>query len=112
MRDMIDILNLDDKKLVPFNNLSSASATYWRLLYNHLKENDDKNYLEEVLPELVPFCNYILLYMKSKENRNLENWEQLEYEHILIQLLQILRLCDFADEVLHCFLNSYDILMT
>lgn len=57
---IIEDLSLGADRLIPLDKLNSESAVLWSNLVCHIKGLDDgDNYIELVLPELLPFTVYI-----------------------------------------------------
>lgn len=63
IKEVIDVLMLNDQKLVPFEKINYDVITYWRLLVNYLQNSEETEYLDNVIPELMPFCKYIERYV-------------------------------------------------
>ncbi|XP_056629593.1 condensin complex subunit 3-like isoform X2 [Diorhabda sublineata] len=94
------ILPLDKNKLIPFNKLTSEAVAVWNNLTLYLRDNDNmEDYLEDLLPDLTPFCHYIESLIIEKRKNKMEDWELLDYQYILNNLLGIAENYDLSDEV-------------
>lgn len=54
--------------------------------------------LEAIVPELNVFCKYLEDYIKSK-NSDMDTLQLIEYQYIVINLIDILQLYNFDDEM-------------
>ena len=54
---------LDQDRLIPYDKLTAETAMYWRCLAKFFAKQDEsggaEEYLEQLLPELTPFCAYV-----------------------------------------------------
>lgn len=96
---MIEQLTLDGSKFVPIDQLTCETALYWRCLAEFLKtENLDE--FDLIMPELSPLCAYIRDYIKLlADKQSALQWEQKAREFILLQLFEMVKLYDLADEL-------------
>ena len=90
---------LDNDKLIPFDKLTAETAMYWRVLAEYLAEQTSapgaEEYLEMILPELSPFCQYVRKYILDLEKDDEDgNWEFVAKELIRMTLIY-----DLGDEV-------------
>ena len=89
---------LDANKLIPFENLSAESAMYWRVLAEFLNEQEDagaEEYLESILPELTPYCQYVRKYVLELDKED----EDTNWEFIANELIRLATIYDLGDEV-------------
>lgn len=57
-QEIFETIVLNDK-LIDLNQLTWESAMYWQNLVKYVKEKQMEDYLEQILPEVVFFCDYI-----------------------------------------------------
>ena len=90
-------------RLIPKNKLSPETAIYWRNL-----ASSAAIHLENILPELTPFCNYIRELLlendqqaDSGEDPNKEQAEQMAWQMLFNgqQLIHMISLFDLGDVV-------------
>lgn len=97
-------------KLVPLQKLSPETATYWRNLATYLhNESEVKGvasatpFLENFLPELTPFCNYVRQHFMQERSEPKEGETADEQEMVWLfngrQLIDMFSLFDLADVV-------------
>ena len=100
-------------RLIPKNKLSPETASYWRNLASYLYDESEVKgvsaaavHLENILPELTPFCNYIreLLLENDQQQADSEdpNKEEAEQWQRLFngeQLIHMISLFDLGDVV-------------
>lgn len=70
--DKIDFLPLDNKKLIPPEQLNFETAAYWNSLCKQLQFQEEKSqddYLPLVQPELTSFSNYLKKFVLEKNLR-------------------------------------------
>nr|CAI5868463.1 unnamed protein product [Callosobruchus analis] len=91
IRDIISSLPLNEEKLIPQEKMVAEVILLWKFLVQHLRKcSGELNMdVEEILPELTPFCEYIRSTVNTAKGKNMEDWEYLEYQHILHSLFQI-----------------------
>ncbi|KAJ8975351.1 hypothetical protein NQ317_000279 [Molorchus minor] len=100
IREIIEYLPVDENRLVPMNKLSSEVITYWSIITNFLRNSEDADeYLDNILPELTPFCNYIQRIIESKNLQNMKEWEYLDHQYVLYNLFDMAEQYDLSDEV-------------
>ena len=89
---------MDNDKLIPFDKLTAETAMYWRVLAEYLAEQTApgaEEYLEMILPELSPFCQYVRKYIMDLDKDDEDgNWEFVAKELIRMTLIY-----DLGDEV-------------
>lgn len=85
------------KKCIPHSKLNLESTIYWLSLVEYLNEHDSDD-IDRILPELTTFCNYIRKYFET-DNSTMDKWEKMEFQYILLSLLEILSHYDLGDEV-------------
>ena len=102
-------------RLIPKNKLSPETASYWRNLASYLYDESEVKgvsaaaiHLENMLPELTPFCNYIRELLlendqqaDSGEDPNKEQAEQMAWQMLFNgqQLIHMISLFDLGDVV-------------
>ncbi|KFO94700.1 Condensin complex subunit 3, partial [Buceros rhinoceros silvestris] len=59
--------NLDSRKLIPLEDLTAENVLYWRCLCEYLKSKGEggEDLLEQVLPELAIYADYLLSYLQN-----------------------------------------------
>ncbi|XP_018564704.1 condensin complex subunit 3-like [Anoplophora glabripennis] len=106
LRELTQLLNLDDTKLIPAECLNWETACYWRLYVQFLSKREEfEDELDKVVPELVFFCRYVKEYYSKKETGT-ATVDFLEKQFILKQLFLIIKTYDFADIINRQCLNS------
>ncbi|VEN41605.1 unnamed protein product [Callosobruchus maculatus] len=108
IRDIISSLPLNDDKVIPQEKKVAEVILLWEFLVQHLRKcSGELNMdIEEILPELTPFCEYIQSTVNTAKDKNMKDWEYLEYQQILHSLFQIAEGYDFSDEVGRKTLNE------
>ncbi|XP_072382849.1 condensin complex subunit 3-like isoform X2 [Diabrotica undecimpunctata] len=98
---IISVLPLDEEtKVISLNKLTSEAVAVWYNLVMYLRDNGSKEeYLDDILPDLTPFCNYVESIINEKSKHKMEDWEYLDYQYILNSLFGIAAGYDLADEV-------------
>ena len=86
---------LDTDKLVPYEKLTPETAMYWRVLTKYLRDEGAEDCLEQLLPELTPFCQYVRHYVLEMEKED----EDVNWEFVARELVAITGVFDLADEV-------------
>lgn len=101
IREIIDQLPIDkEKKVISLDKLTLETVLYWSSLVTHLRRKEDtEDLLEEVIPELTPFVQYLQSIMEHMNSKKLEDHEFSELQFIFCQLLDISSNYDFSDEV-------------
>ncbi|CAG9771341.1 unnamed protein product [Ceutorhynchus assimilis] len=92
--EILEVLELNNEKLLPFEKLNWETITYWKLLIMKLiSDKDLECYVEKVVPEVVFLCRYI------KEFSELDNPTDiyLETQYILKQLFLMIKVLDLSD---------------
>lgn len=84
-------------KCIPHNKLDLESTIFWLSLVEYLNEQDSDD-IDKVLPELSTFCDYIRKYFEA-DNSTMDKWEKMEFQYILLSLLEILCQYDLGDEI-------------
>ncbi|NWH82695.1 CND3 protein, partial [Piaya cayana] len=99
--------NLDDRKLIPLENLTAENALYWRCLCEYLKSKGEEGegLLEQLLPEAAKYADYLLSYLqnmpvlKEEEREDFACFENLmTKEFIGQQLILIVDCTDITEE--------------
>ncbi|RXG72423.1 Condensin complex subunit 3 [Armadillidium vulgare] len=94
---------LEDNKLIPFEKLNTESAFYWRCLTKHLRSEKAEDQLDEILPDLSVFCNYLLEYFGRNSPEEEDPQETavylMEKEFVCQQLITMTSHFDLSDEV-------------
>lgn len=67
MTTIIEYLPINEDKVIPFENLNYETALYWCIIVDYLRKLDSsEDYLDNVIPELLPFCVYMEKYSNLK----------------------------------------------
>lgn len=101
------------KKCVSFDKLSVEVTLYWLTLIEYFQDKDE---IDDIIPELSSFCAYIEMYCQSVKT-NMDKWEKMEYQYVLQTLAEILYMFDLGDEVgrgrlaelIESLLRNYDV---
>lgn len=57
---ILEYIKYNNQYLLPYEKLNWDSALYWRCVVDYFRKIDkNHNILDEILPEVVPFCAYI-----------------------------------------------------
>jgi len=96
---------LDENKLIPINNLSPESITYWSVLCDFMRSESLFESLDQLLPSTFIFAEYIYRYFEkllpfmSKSSQLDEDEEdlKLEIEFVMESLLKMASKLDFSD---------------
>merc|ERR1719228_334874 len=89
---------LDTDKLIPYEKLTPETAMYWRVLaefFNSQNGPGAEEYLESILPELSPFCQYVRKYVLELEKDD----EDGNWEFVAKELISMTTIYDLGDEV-------------
>lgn len=63
IEDTIKSVPINQEKLISKKDLSLEAVVLWNLTVTYLHKSEDLDeYLEQLVPELTPFCNYIERY--------------------------------------------------
>merc|ERR1719186_2038216 len=88
---------LDTDKLIPYEKLTPETAMYWRVLAEFFAEQNGPGadeYLEMILPELTPFCQYVRRYVLELEKDD----EDVNWEFVAKELISMTTIYDLGDE--------------
>ena len=94
--------HLNAERLVPYENLTAEIAIYWRVLAQYLRQKEEEECLENLLPELTPFCQYVRRYILEME----KDHEDVNWEFVAKELIIITTVFDLADETGRQYLLS------
>eukprot|EP00090_Calanus_glacialis_P042984 TRINITY_DN7612_c0_g1_i1.p1 TRINITY_DN7612_c0_g1~~TRINITY_DN7612_c0_g1_i1.p1 ORF type:complete len:1486 (-),score=621.94 TRINITY_DN7612_c0_g1_i1:145-4602(-) len=89
---------LDTDKLIPYEKLTPETAMYWRVLAEFFAGQNGpgaEEYLESILPELTPFCQYVRRYILDLEKDD----EDVNWEFVAKELISMTTIYDLGDEV-------------
>eukprot|EP00092_Neocalanus_flemingeri_P098064 GFUD01125052.1.p1 GENE.GFUD01125052.1~~GFUD01125052.1.p1 ORF type:complete len:1501 (+),score=547.17 GFUD01125052.1:57-4559(+) len=89
---------LDTDKLIPYEKLTPETAMYWRVLAEFFADQNGpgaEEYLEMILPELTPFCQYVRRYVLELEKDD----EDVNWEFVAKELISMTTIYDLGDEV-------------
>jgi len=89
---------LDTDKLIPYEKLTPETAMYWRVLAEFFAGQNGpgaEDYLESILPELTPFCQYVRKYVLELEKDD----EDGNWEFVAKELISMTTIYDLGDEV-------------
>ncbi|KAK9876812.1 hypothetical protein WA026_015050 [Henosepilachna vigintioctopunctata] len=105
--NLIEVLNfMDSAKLVPYEELNWETSNYWRIIVQYIHDNDRlSEELDNVLPELVHFCNYIRCFCEDLPEMS-STTDFLENQFILKQLFTITKIYDVSDPISRSSLNQ------
>ncbi|KAM7341580.1 chromosome associated protein G [Cochliomyia hominivorax] len=99
--DMISCLCIEEEgdyyRCVPFDKLNLEMSFYWQCVTEYL-QNEMAEELDQVVPELSKFCDYIESYCKSRKTE-MDKFEAMEFQYILLSLMEILYTFDLGDEI-------------
>ncbi|KAK1175549.1 condensin complex subunit 3-like [Acipenser oxyrinchus oxyrinchus] len=99
--------NIDNRKLIPVENLTCETSLYWRALCEYVKSKGDEGeeVLEQILPEAAIYAEYLYGYLKSipvMSEEQKADFAQLENvmtkEFIGQQLILLVGCLDTAEE--------------
>lgn len=82
---------------MPHEKLNLETAFYWQCLAEYL-QNESAEELDNIIPELSIFCAYVESYCQSRKTE-MDKFEAMEFQYILLSLLEILHLYDLGDEI-------------
>ncbi|XP_063923186.1 condensin complex subunit 3-like isoform X2 [Zophobas morio] len=98
--DLIKALPINEEKLINVEHLTNNVTLFWNILTNLLRESDEMDrYLNEILPEMTPFCHYLDRVITAKSAEQMDEWKFFEYQFDLLNLFEIAEKYDFSDEV-------------
>lgn len=105
----------DYYRCVPFDRLNLEMAFYWQCLTEYL-QNEMAEELDQVIPELSTFCSYVESYCQTRKSE-MDKFEAMEFQYILLSLMEILYTFDLGDEIgrgnlqklLHHLLKNYSL---
>jgi condensin complex subunit 3 len=116
LTEVVDSLVPHQKdKMIPLEKLTSENALYWRCLvhYLHAEGAEMEEELDKIIPNLTPFCQYIRrYYLAGSPTDDADSWSQIQRQFIVLQLLELTKVFDLADEVGRSHLKKliYDML--
>nr|CAD7588237.1 unnamed protein product [Timema genevievae] len=95
------MLPLLTDKLIPLEQLTPENAFYWKCLVQFLSKEGHEEEVERIIPNLSPFVAHIKSFFLSQGNTNtLEaKLANLQYEFILLQLVELTSVFDLGDEM-------------
>ncbi|XP_050503996.1 condensin complex subunit 3-like isoform X1 [Diabrotica virgifera virgifera] len=103
---LTETLPLDNKHLVPFEELNWEVASFWRIYVQYLSRNTDfGEELENVVPELIYLCKYIKQFYVDMP-REVTTVEFLEQQFIIKQLFLMTKCLDVGDVTTRECLNK------
>ena len=85
-------------RLIPIDKISCENILFWRCVAEHLKHVGLTEELDDIMPELSQFCNYIRELLATISSKQLETWERTMHQFMLCQLFEMAKLYDLADE--------------
>ncbi|GJQ68351.1 hypothetical protein Trydic_g16945 [Trypoxylus dichotomus] len=98
LQELVQLLGLDESKVVPIEELTTEKVTYWSCLISNLLTVGVENTEFEEIPTVVSMVTYIENFVKSKSEKSLESWEYLEHQQILRKLFELVLKLDNSDE--------------
>ncbi|KAI8114901.1 hypothetical protein FF38_05342 [Lucilia cuprina] len=87
----------DYYRCIPIERLSLEMAFYWQCLTEYL-QNEMAEELDQIVPELTIFCSYVEFYCKTRKT-DMDKFEAMEFQYILLSLMEILYNYDLGDEI-------------
>ncbi|CAH1133406.1 unnamed protein product [Ceutorhynchus assimilis] len=102
LNKIIEILPLDEDKLIPESSLQTEVVLYWNIVLKYLRQSEDlEEYIEQLIPELIIFCGYIQRIIDEMFPRKLQESfeENLNFQHMLCHLFDIAESYDLSEEV-------------
>lgn len=100
INDLIKQLPINpDTKLIPIEQLTSDNILFWRCFAQFLQEKSLNDLLDETIPELCHFSDYIRAYEEMIKNDDYELDAKITQQAILHQLFEMTKLYDLSDEV-------------
>ncbi|NWU65324.1 CND3 protein, partial [Pterocles burchelli] len=99
--------NLDSRKLIPLEDLTSENVIYWRCLCEYLKSKGEEgeDLLEQILPEPAIYADYLLSYLQNMPVLSEEQREDFNcFENLMTkefigqQLILIIGCMDTTEE--------------
>ncbi|GFG28408.1 hypothetical protein Cfor_11336 [Coptotermes formosanus] len=110
MTEVMDNLVPHQKdKMIPLEKLTSENALYWRCLaqYLHAEGAEVEEELDKIIPNLTPFCQYIRrYYLAESPTDDTDSWSQIQRQFVVLQLLELTKVFDLADEMGRQVINS------
>ncbi|XP_055916686.1 condensin complex subunit 3 isoform X2 [Eupeodes corollae] len=99
--DLVNCVPLEEDgefhKCIPHDKLSIEVTLYWQCLIEHLSNTMDDE-LESIIPELSTFCSYVLKFCEVQKSAT-DKFMKMEFQYVLLSLLEILYLYDLGDEI-------------
>uniref|UniRef100_A0AAR5P9R0 UVR domain-containing protein n=1 Tax=Dendroctonus ponderosae TaxID=77166 RepID=A0AAR5P9R0_DENPD len=90
---LVAVLPLTNEKLIPYEQLNVEILSYWRALVSlFTKNNEFELYVENVIPDVAIFCEYIKDYLSSQTDET-----YLIQQYIMQELFLIIRTYDLSD---------------
>ncbi|XP_075166347.1 chromosome associated protein G [Haematobia irritans] len=117
--DIIACLPLETEntfyRCVPHAKLNIELSFYWQCLIEYL-QTEMAEELDLIIPELSVFCSYVEDFCQSHK-REMDKFEAMEFQYILLSLMEILHAYDLGDEIgrgnlqklLECLLKNYNL---
>ncbi|XP_059225519.1 condensin complex subunit 3 [Stomoxys calcitrans] len=84
-------------RCVPHSKLTIESAFYWQCLTEHLQQEMAEE-IDAIIPELSVFCSFVDGYCLSHK-REMDKFESMEFQYILLSLMELLYTYDLGDEI-------------
>ena len=102
-------------KMIPLEKLTSENALYWRCLaqYLHAEGAEVEEELDKIITNLTPFCQYVRrYYLAESPTDDTDSWSQIQRQFVVLQLLELTKVFDLADEMGRSHLKKliYDML--
>ncbi|KRT78380.1 HEAT domain-containing protein, partial [Oryctes borbonicus] len=99
LQELIQLLGLDESKMIPTEELTIEKVTYWSCLISNLLNISDSNVdFEENIPTVVSMVTCIENFVKMKSDTSLELWQYFEYQQTLRKLFELILKLDNSDE--------------
>ncbi|XP_034476603.1 condensin complex subunit 3-like isoform X1 [Drosophila innubila] len=84
-------------RCVPHEELTVELLLYWQCLSSYLQQTIADEF-ELILPELSVFCDYVKKFCQFQKPE-MDNFAQIEFQCMLLSLVEILQTYDLGDEV-------------
>lgn len=99
--DIVACLELEEEgeyyRCVPYESLTLEMAFYWQCLTEYL-QSEMAEELDQVIPELSVFCAYVETFYQKRKPL-MDKFEAMEFQFVLLSLIEILHTYDLGDEI-------------
>lgn len=101
-REMLEVLPLDNTKVISNDLIKHETVTYWRCLVKHFYKKgtpEEQDLLDEIIPELSYFCSTVQSFVYSQRTVPRDQWQEYMHQSTLGQLFDMMNCFDLSDEV-------------